>query len=511
MRTPAPSLPPSQRTTYQFPVYRWIGWLTVAGFAAGLTVMFFISGMFGIPAPLGWAALVIVFTVGTLLLDRPKMLLGVMLFYFLLMPGNRVFGLVGLPLPTFLDELFFLPLIAVIVMNWIQRRQLREATVFPLVFGLVAALSWYVNRPSLFTAVQVTLIMLKSYILWYYCRLTCTFENERQLLRWVWIYCGYAAVQFFYNVLWQQGIWLKFHPDASGGVFGPAGAGGAHIVGYISIFALLLIAGWWVGAGRCARPGKRRLVLLMVVLIAYDLIFMTDTKHGLVLMPIVFLPFLLHPQFPARLRVGLLAGAACFLVASFAYFQIAMGGTSVRPFFTSFAQSPKGQMLYAVTVDFRHLVPYTLLGAGPGRFASQQAVESRMPLARRYIIPYMDEQRRLGYFSGALAGVAAASSILGIPNTDLFVLMGEFGWLGALAYYAFLVWVATKLWRKSRQHSLQQPATGFFIALCSCLIFFAFTTTLLSTATVPVLAFPLWILIGRTWDMRLDEPTTEPA
>ena len=112
MRTPAPSLPPSQRTTYQFPVYRWIGWLTVAGFAAGLTVMFFISGMFGIPAPLGWAALVIIFTVGTLLLDRPKMLLGVMLFYFLLMPGNRVFGLVGLPLPTFLDELFFMPLIA---------------------------------------------------------------------------------------------------------------------------------------------------------------------------------------------------------------------------------------------------------------------------------------------------------------------------------------------------------------------------------------------------------------
>ena len=89
--------------------------------------------------------------------------------------------------------------------------------------------------------------------------------------------------------------------------------------------------------------------------------------------------------------------------------------------------------------------------------------------------------------------------------------MGEFGWLGALAYYAFLVWVAAKLWRKSRQHSLDRPATGFFIALCSCLIFFAFTTTLLSTATVPVLAFPLWILIGRTWDMRLDEPTTEPA
>lgn len=511
MNKPAPQFPNSRRTTYQFPVYRWIGWLAVAGFAVGLTIMFFISGMFGVPAPLGWAALVILFTLGALLLDRPKLLLGVMLFYFLLMPGNRVLGLVGLPLPDFIDELFFLPLIAVIVMNWIQRRQLKEATFFPVVFGLVAGLSWYVNRPPIFTAVQVTLIMLKSYILWYYCRLTCTFEDEKQLLRWVWVYCVYAAVQFFYNVLWQQGIWLKFHPDASGGVFGPAGAGGAHIVGYISIFALLLIAGWWVGAGRRVSGRKRRMVLLMAVLIAYDLIFMTDTKHGLVLLPIAFLPFLLHPKFPARLRLGLVIGGAAFMLASFAYFQMVLGGGRIRPFLNSFSQSPKGEMSYAVTADFRHLVPYPLLGAGPGRFASQKAVEARTPLARRYIIPYVDEQRRLAYFGNALAGTAAASSILGIPNTDLFVLMGEFGWLGALAYYSFLFWVAVRLWKKSRDIPLVQTEAGFFIALCSCLIFFAFTTALLPTATVPVLAFPLWILIGRIWDMRVAEPGAEPA
>ena len=151
-------MPPSQRTTYQFPIYRWIGWLAVAGFAIGLTVMFFISGMFGIPAPLGWAFLVIVFSVGTLLLDRPKLLLFLMMFYFMLMPMNRLFGLVALPLPTFIDELFFLPFIAVIVMNRIQRRQLAEATSFPLVFCLIAALSWYVNgKPAVFTAVRVTL------------------------------------------------------------------------------------------------------------------------------------------------------------------------------------------------------------------------------------------------------------------------------------------------------------------------------------------------------------------
>ena len=94
-----PPLPSRHLSNYQFPVYRWIGWLTVAGFAIGLTMMFFISGMFGIPAPLGWAFLVIVFSVGTLLLDRPKLLLFLMMFYFMLMPMNRFLGLLALPLP----------------------------------------------------------------------------------------------------------------------------------------------------------------------------------------------------------------------------------------------------------------------------------------------------------------------------------------------------------------------------------------------------------------------------
>lgn len=504
MNAPLSKLPPSRRTTYQFPVYRWIGWLAVAGFALGLTIMFFISGMFGIPAPLGWAGLVILFTLGALLLDRPKLLLTVMLFYFLLVPSNRLFGLIFLPLPTFLDELFFLPFIAVIVMNWIQRRQLREATLFPVLFALFAGLSWYVNRPSLFVTIQVTLIMLKSYILWYYCRLTCPFENEHQLLRWVWIYIIYVALQFPYNILWQQGPWLRYHPDRSGGVFGPTGSGGAHIVGYLSIFALMLLAGWWASVGIRSRPRKRWAVVLLALVIGYNLIFMTDTKHGLLLMPLAFLPFLLHRDFPARLRIGLLSVTAVFILAASAYFQIAMGGFKVVPFLEKFRDSPKGDMFYAVTTDFRHLVPYTLLGAGPGKFVSRQAVEARTPLARRYIIPYVDRSRRLGYFSGALAGTATASSIMGMAQTDLFVLMGEFGWLGALAYYVFLIWVIVKLWKRSKEIPLERPASGFFLSMCCCMIFFLFTTTLLSTATIPVLAFPLWILIGRTWDMRIE-------
>jgi hypothetical protein len=512
MNTSPPKFPSSQRTNYQFPVYRWIGWLAVAGFAAGLTLMFFIAGMFGIPAPLGWAGIVIIFTVSALLLDRPKLLLGTMLFYFMLMPGNRLLGLIGLPLPNFIDELFFMPLLAVIVMNWIQRRQLREATLFPLVFCLLAAMSWYVNgKPAPFTAVRVTLIMLKSYIIWYYCRLTCTFGSERQLSRWMWGYVIYVALQFLYNMLWQQGPWPKFHPDRSGGVFGPDGAAGAHLVGYLSVFALLILAGWWVSVGVRTRRGTRLKALLLVLVIGYDLIFMTDTKHALLLFPFAFLPFLLHPKFPVRLRVNLVMAGVVFMTATTAYFQIATGGYKLRPFLNSLRDSPKGDMLYAVTTDFSHLVPYPLLGAGPGRFNSNQAVNARSTLARRYIIPYLDEGRRMNYFGVGLSGNLVSSSITGQPQTDLFILMGEFGWLGAITYYVFLGWIIMKLWKKSAALPISSPIAGYFMSLCCCVIFLVFTSVLIASATVGVLVFPLWILIGRTWDMRLEPVPDRPG
>ena len=508
-QTLAKRLPPSQRTTYQFPVYEWLGWLAVAGFAIGLTVMFFISGMFGVPAPLAWAFLVIVFTFGAMLLDRPKFLLTTMLFYFLLMPGNRLLGLLGIPLPGFIDELFFLPLIAVIAMNWIQRRQLREATMFPVVFLLLAALSWYVNRPSPFRAVQVTLIMLKSYIIWYYCRLTCTFENDRQLSKWVWGYVAFVAVQFLYNVLWQRALWPRYHPDISGGVFGPDALGGAHYVGYFCVFALILLAGWWLSQSSKVSRTRRWGVALVALVITYNLVFMTDTKHALFLFPLVFAPFLFHPHFPVRLRLWLLLCAAVFLGLAVTYLQMSTDRMQTEHYFRSVKDSPKAEMLYAVTADFQYLVPYPLLGAGPGMFASNQARDDRTPLARRYIIPYYDEARRLKYFK--MQGTTIISSVLGSVNTDFFVLMGEFGWLGTVVFYGFYLWVAKRLFQKSQQAAADSVESGYFLALGCCMIFLVAITVLTSASTVYSLVFPLWMIIGRIWDMRPGDAETAPV
>lgn len=502
--------PASQRTSYQFPVYKWIGWLTVAGFAVGLTVMFFISGMFGIPAPLGWAGIVILFTGGALLLDRPKLLLNCMMFYFLMMPSNRLLGILSLPVPTFLDELFFLPFIAVIVMNWIQRRQVKDATVFPIVFLLVVALSWYVNgKPDPFTAVRLSLVMLKSYIIWYYCRLTCTFKDERQLARWTWVFIGYIALQYAYNVLWHRQLWPRYHPDVSGGVFGPFSTGSAHVVGYLSIFGLLLLAGWWVSVRNTLSRRRKWLAGLVAVVISYNLIFMTDTKHALFLVPAAFVPFLVHPRFALRLRLWLTTLILLFGLASAAYLSVSLGRFQLNRYWEAMKDSPKGDLFYAVTADFRHLVPYPLLGAGPGRFTSEYARAARAPLSRRYIIPYYDADRREGYFGRG--GFTAISSIMGSLTSDFFTLMGETGWLGTLVFYTFIFTIIGRLFRKSTRAPPASLISGLSLSLASCLIFLIVVSLLVPVTTIQVVAFPLWMLCGRIWDMEPDAGTPAPA
>jgi hypothetical protein len=348
---------------------------------------------------------------------------------------------------------------------------------------------------------RVTLITLKFYILWYFCRQNCPVDDEKRLGRWMWMYVAYAAVQYLYNILWQRAPWVTTHPDSSGGVFGPERIfGGAHIVGYISIFALFLLAGWWVSVGRSARPKQRFWGLFCTLIIAYDLVFMTDTKHALILAPFAFLPFLFHPAFSVRLRMSVLGVGFLFILSTVFYFQIAVGQMGLFRQMNAFKDSPKIEMLYAVTEDFSHLVPYPLLGAGPGRFTSNQATEARTPLARRYILPYDDQQRRMAYWGRG--GDVAQASILGIVRTDFFKLMGEFGWLGTIVFYAFHVWIVVRLFHKSLEWPLDHLVSGLFLGLSCCVIFFMFITLLIGVATIPVVAFPLWVFIGCIWDIK---------
>ena len=507
---PTKRLPESQRSTYQFPVYRWINWLVVAGYGIGLAVMFFLGTLVGLPAAIIWPFFVVVFCVGVALLGRPKTLLNCMMFYFLLMPSNRLFGIIPIPLPEFVDELFFLPIVAVIVMCLVQPQKGRRVSGglwFAPLFLLIAAISWYVNgKPSPFTTLRATLIMMKPFLLWYYCRLTCPFSDAGEIRLWLRFLMVYAAIQFFYNCVWQGAPWPRIHPDYSSGMLGMQGS---HTIGYLSIYAIFAWVAWRFTIGSQASKWSRIGYGILLAITSYDLIFMTDTKHGLVMIPIAAIPFLVHPKLPIRIRqtmwifLFLLMCVSAFYIQSFYHGGINRIVSSVRK--QMLVNSPKAEVYRAVTADFHHLVPYPLFGAGPGRFGSSISVDNQTPLARRFILPIMNERRR--YFMTAGMTEYGGGTQLRWPQSDLLTLMGEYGWLGALLYYTFMGWIVVQLFRKSLSVPTRDLYFGATLAASSSLIFLSMLMVVITPVTWPIVSFIIWAFAGRLWESGETPPT----
>lgn len=496
-------VPQTARMGMQLPLYRWIGWLSVLAFGIGLGVMYFLEGFIGIPAPIAWAGIVVLVTVGTLLLNRPKWLLWTMIGYFMLLPGNRLLGIIQLPLPGFLDELMFIPMVAVIVMYGIEGKLVRGGGWFPLVFGMVIILSWYVNgRSYTFPAIRVALVLFKPFIVWYYCRLIRPMRTLEQTRKFIWFYILFAAIQYPFNVLWA-GSPFPQHGDAADrctGLFGP-GTVGAHVIGYVSLCALFMAAGWVMGGGfKRLRGREKAWAVLVFFTVAYDMVFMTGTRHALLMAPVAFLPFLLHPRLPMRMRGALVSIGLLVAVMAVAY----LSNDRVRwhRAWENFVNSPKGEMYRAVTKDFHFLVHYPLLGAGPAKFASDQARDVRAPLTRRYILPYYDEARRLGYYGRK--GTTIISSMMGSTNADCLAVTSETGWLGAGCYYLFYGLIVWGFWRRSLQTG-NAEFSGQLTALASCLLFCVMLTFIYHSFNLPMLSYPLWILAGTLWDAKDDE------
>ena len=363
-------------------------------------------------------------------------------------------------------------------------------------------MSWYVNGKSYtFPAIRVALVLFKPFIVWYYCRLIRPMRTVREIRNFMWFYIFYAAIQFPFNVLWTGSVMPNWGRDADRctGLFGP-GSFAAHVIGYISLFALFMAAGWVMGGGfRKLRFWPKALVVGVLAVIAYDMVFKTGTKHALLMAPVAFLPFLLHPRIPMRMR-GTVWGMAAVMALMTTVFL--SGNRVMHRMWETFVDSPKGEMYRAVTKDFHFLVPYPMLGAGPARFGSDQAVRIRAPLARRYILPYNDEERRRRYYG--LGGTTVASSMLGSTNADFLAVASETGWMGTGCYYLFYGLIVWGFWRRSLQTE-NLELSGQLTALTSCLLFCVMLTFIYHSFNIPMLSYPLWILAGTLWDAKDEE------
>jgi hypothetical protein len=469
-----------------------IGLLAVLGFLVGLIASFWVAGIFGFPAPLFWASIVTAFILGVFLLQKPKIFLVLTFLYYTTFLNGVLFGTIYVPLPfaRLLDELLLAVPLAYLVMRAINRDLPRGATFFPLLYVLLAWISYKANGVPKLPWFRTVLSFAKFYVYWYFVRALGPWSYAEKK-RWFWGLYIFAVAQFFMNVIWQQNVVLTKHPDFSVGTLG-----NAHLVGYVSACSLFWVIAWFFSEGLAASLGRRLTVFLGMVLITYNFIFLTDTKHALVIFPFVAWPLFFHQSISARYRLGLALGLMLFLVLSSWY--IAYGPYTMRAPVADYIQmlrwSGKGYLYKIILKELPRGNPiFFLLGAGPGNFCSTGAIYGFTPLAVKYVIPYIVQGLRSG-------GGAAEASVLGSPTSSLLVLLGEFGWLGAINYLGFWIWTIFRMWKLARQSPKFDWDTGQRLALVCVLSFLLVLATLSDLFAFAQIVMPIWTMVALYWE-----------
>jgi hypothetical protein len=475
----------------------------MCGFAVGLIGSFWLAGLFGFSPPIVWSALVLLFLIGVLFLERPKLFLFILFGYHTFFFNGRLFGVFdwGIPFAGMLDEAILAAPLAMIVMKGIHRQLPKSGSIFPAVYLILAALSFVVNDGPILNAMKTTLSYGKFYLFWYFARAIGPWSDKEKRL-WMWLIVAMAFIQFPANVAWQRHIIAVRHPDYSIGTLG-----NAHLVGYFSVIALFMIAGWllsWRGrsvAGLIA-------VLVMSVIIGYNLIFLTDTKHVLFVVPLAALPVLMFPAIKGGKKTAFVLFTGVFVAASWIYLSSVLE-TSWRDLsyrvVNSVKYSGKGSMFRTITRELPHEVPVAaIFGAGPGNFCSATALHSFRPLTNKYVLPYVLRALKSG-------GSAADSSVVGSPMTSFYTLIGEFGPLVCLAYCWFWFKVVRRLLRLAIRDRTFTFEAGQRLAVVSGLICVFLTGWLVEIYHIGILILPLWTMAGIYWDDQVPQPAPEPA
>jgi hypothetical protein len=468
------------------------GPLAVLIFFLGLLGAFFVAGVFGIAPPVFWAAVVIFFFISVFFLAHPKVYLLAMLIYFGFFTNAILLGRFFIPVPfsQVFDELILVVPLAILVMRGIQRTLPRHATWFPLFYTVLCVLSYKANQAPLMNALRVWLTFGKFYIFWYFARAAGPWSAVEKK-RVVWMVVLFALVQLPFNVIWHRGLRVTI------GDFGTGTIGDAHMVGYVSTYGLFLLLALFLAKKHPFRPRPMAGYGVIAALISYNLIFLTDSKHVLVLLPLVGLPVLLSVRRSLRLRLFLVGAALAIALPSYAYLSSIRreGKLTVRPsdYWYAMIHSGKGEVLRTILHELPDILPYPWLGAGPGNFCSAVATSSYRPLAVQYVLPYVIHALRSG-------GLSTESSVIGNPRTTLFILWGEMGVINALGYLGFWLYVLKGLWARSRRRDTPALDSECQIALFCNLVFLMILGLLIDTFSISILTLPLWALIGIFWD-----------
>jgi hypothetical protein len=301
--------------------------------------------------------------------------------------------------------------------NSVLMREIRPLRTAIGLLVLVSALSWLVNDGSLGNAARFLYSILRILIVFAWVLLTGrAHEIRRFLLRLV------AAL-----VVVQVPFFLFGFATRGKGYIGDF-ARGAEITGSAYEVAMYMFLGILIATAHFVSTREKRFLVYGVGCLV--LLAATSTKQIILVLPFVLL-FLLWRYERLRFRkagIAILVVGGIFLGA-YRYAQdlwavvqteqLAIEGNEdagVLSFTDLILSSEKFEGYRSAFVEVPSRLPFPLLGAGPGNYASYTAMNARTPLAREYITDYLEmiPEGSFGTLVSRTSGIIAIYGDLGI-------------------------------------------------------------------------------------------------
>jgi hypothetical protein len=338
----------------------------------------------------------------------------------------------------------------------LETRSLKNAIGILLALG---AVSWLVNDGSLANAVRFLYSILRILIVFGWVLVSGHADNIRRFV------LRLVAVL----VIVQIPFFLLGFATRGKGYIGDF-ARGAEFTGSAYEVATYMFLGTLICTARFVSTRKRR--FLVYGLGCLLLLAATSTKQIILVLPFVLL-FLLWRYENLRLRragLALLALGVIFLgVYRYAQDLWALAQTEelavqggedvgVLSFADLVLSSEKFEGYRSAFVEVPGRLPFPLLGAGPGNYASYTAMNARTPLAREYITDYLDQipEGSFGTLVSRTSGIIA--------------LYGDLGIIGLAAMLYVYGWVFVRVLRRGDAEGSPEGRALLFVVLGSGLL-----------------------------------------
>ena len=389
-------------------------------------------------------------------------------------------------LSRIVDELFIILFLANIILNFHTHSKYitKPVRLFSLSFLGILCFSSVINQVSTVVMAEYLLRYGKGLIIFIYCTMFLKIERKyffyfMKYLRW------FFLLQFALNGIWALDI--KIIPNNNfNNIDWAIGSLGNPF--YVAIFTCIVLTGSIYEFLFRNGISKKRIFDFVYIILCLIQFVWTDTKHLYLIFPLILIFqifFLYLIKFRNKLIILILLGiiSSGLINNTATHYLVENYNRGIR----LMNISPKGLAYYHSFFSIPNEVPFSPLGAGPGKGGSFIGKEDNSYFTKKYFARYDIEELRVG------------SSISTVPYTGITSIQSELGFLGLGIFIFMIILIFKRLWSKNKfciENNIYNHLTQIdFIALF-CLIFWVVENVLadyLQTSFFPGL---VWFFIS---------------